>query len=71
MITDISIILFCCFYRDNVPTIELATWPMEASLFEGETTAGPLPVCFSEDPDSSVEALFMNTKKCLRGFLNG
>jgi hypothetical protein len=36
---------------------------MEASLFEGETTAGPLPVLFSEDPDSSAEALLANPSK--------
>jgi hypothetical protein len=43
-----------------VPTIELATWPLEASLFDGDTTAGPLPVLFSEDPDGAVAALLAN-----------
>jgi hypothetical protein len=34
-----------------------------ATLFEGEESAGPCPVLFSEDPDSSVAALEANPVK--------
>jgi hypothetical protein len=50
-------------FRDNVPTILLAAWPLNATLFEGETTAGPVSLLFSEDPDSSKEAIESNPIK--------
>jgi hypothetical protein len=43
--------------------VELATWPLEASLFDGDTAAGPVPLIFSEDPDSSRAALESNVAK--------
>jgi hypothetical protein len=36
---------------------------MNATLFDGETTAGPCLVLFSEDPPSSVAALEANPAK--------
>jgi hypothetical protein len=40
-----------------VPTVELATWSLDATLFDGEHAAGPVPVLFSEDPEASLTAL--------------
>jgi hypothetical protein len=45
------------FHRDNVPVIDLGQWPLEATLFEGDKTAGPVPTLFSEDPEASKAAL--------------
>jgi hypothetical protein len=41
---------------------------MNATLFDGETTAGPCPVLFSEDPASSVAALEANPVKAHQDF---
>jgi hypothetical protein len=40
-----------------VPVINLGQWPLEATLYEGEKTAGPVPTLFSEDPEASRSAL--------------
>jgi hypothetical protein len=47
-------------FRDNVPTISLATWELLCSLFDGSTLAGPEPVLFSEDAEASREGLNEN-----------
>jgi hypothetical protein len=46
-----------------VPTVELNTWSLGATLFEGEIAAGPVPVLFSEDPEASQAALESGTLK--------
>jgi hypothetical protein len=58
---DISIINKIIFnFRDNVPAIELATWSVDSKLHDGEAAAGPVPAVFSEDMDSTKEALAAN-----------
>jgi hypothetical protein len=49
--------------RDNIPVINLGQWPLEASLFEGDSTAGPVPTLFSEDPEAARSALEANVAK--------
>jgi hypothetical protein len=44
-------------FRDNVPTVELAVWGLEATLFDGEIAAGPVPVLFSEEPEATLVAV--------------
>jgi len=44
-------------FRDNVPTIHTASWPLAATLFEGEIAAGPVPTLFATDPDAAGEAI--------------
>lgn len=36
-------------YRDNIPTIHLASWPIRASLWDGDKVAGLVPTLFSPD----------------------
>jgi hypothetical protein len=48
--------------------VELASWPLGAVLFDGDTTAGPCPVLFSEDPESSVAALEANPDKAHKDY---
>jgi hypothetical protein len=50
-------------FRDNVPTVELAVWSLEASLFDGEIAAGPVPVLFSEEPEATLAAVTANPGK--------
>jgi len=38
----------------------LESWPLEASLRDGEVLAGPVPSLFSEDVKSSEDALIGN-----------
>jgi len=44
-------------FRDNIPTIRLGAWPLNATMFEGEIAAGPCPLLFGEDEEASVTAL--------------
>jgi hypothetical protein len=46
-----------------VPTIELATWDVDAKLFDGGVAAGPVPTLFSEDAEATKEALKGNPQK--------
>jgi len=50
-------------YRDNVPTLNLAEWSLDANLFEGEKMAGPVPSLFAEDPEATKEAISNNPSK--------
>jgi len=51
------------FFSDNVPALQLGEWPLEAAMYEGEATAGPVPTFFSEDPVATTDALKTNTVK--------
>jgi hypothetical protein len=44
-------------FRDNIPTVKLASWPMNCQMFDGDTLAGPVPTLFSEDADATLGAL--------------
>ena len=44
-------------HRDNVPTIHAQTWPLAATLFEGEVAGGPVPTLFATDTDAALEAI--------------
>jgi hypothetical protein len=50
-------------FRDNVPTIAAANWPAESKLFEGESTAGPVPIMFADDIESSRSAIEANVRR--------
>ncbi len=45
------------FYRDNIPTIRLASWPLSCEMFDGDLIAGPVPTMFAEDPEVTKDAL--------------
>ena len=47
-------------FRDNVPVMNIQTWPLEGALYEGEATAGLIPTYFSEDPEAAKEAIATN-----------
>ncbi len=44
-------------FRDNVPTICLAQWPMEATLWDGDLIAGPVPTLFTEEVEAGTKAI--------------
>jgi len=46
---------FLC--RDNIPTICLAQWPMEATLWDGDVIAGPVPTLFTEEVEAGTKAI--------------
>jgi hypothetical protein len=43
--------------------VELSSWSLEASLFDGDLAAGLVPVLFTEDLDSTSAALASNVAK--------
>jgi hypothetical protein len=50
-------------FRDNVPTICLAQWPMEATLWDGDLIAGPVPTLFTEEVEAGTKAI-LEVKNC-------
>lgn len=38
----------------------LCTWPLEATTFNGDSTAGPVPTLFAEDVEGASEAINSN-----------
>jgi len=38
----------------------VASWPLEANMYEGEATAGPVPTFFTEDQEAAKEAMTTN-----------
>jgi hypothetical protein len=46
-----------------MPIIELASWSLEATMFDGDEAAGPVPVLFSEDPESTKRGVASNLVK--------
>ena len=49
--------------RDNVPTIHLETWPVNATLFEGDIAGGPVPTLFSSDVEAASDAISKEVAK--------
>jgi hypothetical protein len=50
-------------FRDNIPTICLAQWPMEATLWDGDLIAGPVPTLFTEEVEAGTKAI-LEVKNC-------
>lgn len=40
--------------RDDIPTIQLGSWPVSATLLDGDKLAGLFPTLFSEDPEVDI-----------------
>jgi hypothetical protein len=49
--------------RDNVPTIALTAWNVEAKLFNGDDTAGPVPTFFTDEIEAAKEAMMDNPRR--------
>jgi hypothetical protein len=45
------------YCRDNLPTVQLQTWELNANLYNGASTAGPVPTIFSDDQRATIDAL--------------
>jgi hypothetical protein len=43
--------------RNNLPTVQLQTWELNANLYDGTSTAGPVPTIFSDDQQATIDAL--------------
>ena len=43
--------------------MRLHSWPVSASMFDGEAAAGPVPTLFSEDPEATLRAITANTAR--------
>ncbi len=38
-------------FRDDIPTIQLGSWPVSATMLDGDKLAGLFPTLFSEEPE--------------------
>jgi hypothetical protein len=54
---NLTLILQYYLSRDNLPTVQLQTWELNANLYDGATTAGPVPTIFSDDQQATIDAL--------------
>jgi hypothetical protein len=43
-----------------VPVIGLTSWEINTNMFDGDSTAGPVPALFAEDVEASREAVAAN-----------
>jgi len=43
--------------------VKLHSWPASAIMFDGETTAGPVPTLFSEDQEATLRAITANKSR--------
>jgi len=46
------------YFSDNVPTVLLAEWNIEANMWDGEILAGPVPTFYAENA-AEARAAFM------------
>jgi hypothetical protein len=56
---------------DNVPTICLAQWPMDATLWDGDLIVGPMPTLFTEEVEAGTKAILAVSKILIEIFVNG
>jgi len=50
-------------HRDNIPTVCLGSWPLKATLFDGEVIGGPVPLLFGADPEAAKTSLLADPAK--------
>ena len=50
-------------FRDNVPAVLLASWNLDAAMFEGDKVAGPVMTLFAEDVEATTTAITANPAK--------
>lgn len=61
------------YRQDDTPAIVVASFPVDFEVFESEAAAGPVPVFFSEDPESTSKYLKDSPEfalACLQALVN-
>jgi hypothetical protein len=43
-----------------LPSLQLQTWEMNANMYDGVSTAGPVPTIFSDDQQATIDAMVSN-----------
>ena len=51
--------------EDNVAVVQIYSWPIQGTVFDGQIARGPVPVFFSEDPVLTARCLNENPKSIL------
>ena len=51
--------------EDNVAVVQIHSWPIQGTVFDGQIARGPVPVFFSEDPVLTARCLDENPKSIL------
>ena len=44
-------------FSDNLPTVSIMAWPLNAEYFDSDLMKGPIPTLFAEDPDLALPAI--------------
>ena len=50
-------------YRDNIPSIQVKSWPLAASLWNSDCISGLVPTLFADNVEAASEALTNNPGK--------
>jgi hypothetical protein len=45
------------YSNDDLAVIQLATYPIEGQVFDGDLAAGPVPIFFSSKPEDTLKRL--------------
>ncbi len=40
-----------------MPSLQLQTWEMNANMYDGVSTAGPVPTIFTDDQQATIDAM--------------
>ena len=51
--------------EDNVAVVQIYSWPIQGTVFDGQIARGPVPVFFSEDPVLTARCLDEHPKSIL------
>jgi len=53
----LKLALFFPLFRDLVPTVILKTWDLNATLYDSDVAAGPVPTLFTDDPEGALNSM--------------
>jgi hypothetical protein len=53
-------------FRDNIPTVTLGSWPLEADYIEDDILSGVKPILFADDPKVSEAAILADPATALK-----
>jgi hypothetical protein len=50
-------------FSDNVPAVNIGSWPLEVSMFDGDLMAGPVVSLFAEDIEEARRNVTSNPQR--------
>lgn len=60
----LAIMILLLYFSDNLPTVRIKSWSIEASLFDGDLLGGPVPTLFGNDEEGAINGIKGDVLKC-------